>query len=80
MAYQEHSYAELLKTHRRNLHMIPELDRVLPKTKDYLLNVLMDLDCKLTYLCDSGVCAFFDKGKQETLVHAVLISQRFLFQ
>ena len=46
--------------------MIPELDRNLPKTKDYLVNVLLDLNCKLTYLCDSGVCAFFDKGKQET--------------
>ena len=66
MAYKGLSYAELLKTHRRNLHMIPELDRDLPKTKDYLLNVLLDLDCELTYLCDSGVCAFFDKGKEET--------------
>jgi len=66
MTKQQHPYAELLKTHRRNLHMIPELDRDLPKTKAYLLNTLKDLDCQLTYLCDSGVCAYFDKGKDET--------------
>lgn len=66
MAYQQHQFAELLKTHRRNLHMIPELDRDLPKTKAYIVNILSDLDCKLTFLCDSGVCAFFDKGKEET--------------
>ena len=30
------------------------------------MNVLLDLNCELTYLCDSGVCAFFDKGKEET--------------
>lgn len=66
MTYQNHPYAEILKNHRRNLHMIPELDRHLPKTKAYLLNTLKDLNCKLTYLCDSGVCAFFDKGKTET--------------
>lgn len=66
MVYQQHRFAELLKTHRRNLHMIPELDRDLPKTKAYIVNILSDLDCKLTFLCDSGVCAFFDKGKTET--------------
>lgn len=66
MAYQQHPYAELLKKHRRNLHMIPELDRDLPKTKAYIVNILSDLDCKLTFLCDSGVCAFFDKGKDVT--------------
>lgn len=66
MAYQNDSYAELLKNHRRNLHRIPELDRDLPKTKAYIVNVLKDLDCKLTYLCDCGVCAYFDKGKTET--------------
>lgn len=66
MAYQEHPYTELMKTHRRNLHMIPELDRNLPKTKEYILSVLKGLDCQLTYLCDSGVCAYFDKGKDTT--------------
>ena len=37
-------YEELLKLHRRNLHMIPELDRDLPETKKYLLSVLEQLN------------------------------------
>ncbi len=60
------TYAEKLKVHRRNLHMIPELGRDLPKTKAYLLSVLENLDCKLTFLCDTGICAFFERGQKET--------------
>ena len=56
----ELNYEELLKTHRRNLHMIPELDRDLPETKKYLLSVLEQLNCRLTFLCGSGICAYFD--------------------
>ena len=59
-------YEELLKLHRRNLHMIPELDRDLPETKKYLLSVLEQLNCKMTFLCGSGICAYFDKGQKET--------------
>ena len=62
----ELNYEELLKTHRRNLHMIPELDRDLPETKKYLLSVLEQLNCRLTFLCGSGICAYFDKGQKET--------------
>ena len=54
-------YLEKLKTHRRNLHQIPELDRDLPETKAYLLSVLEQLDCELTFLCGSGICAWFDR-------------------
>ena len=57
---------ELLRTHRRRLHMIPELDRELPETKGYLLSVLEKLDCELTFLCGDGICAYFDRGKAET--------------
>lgn len=60
------NYEELLKTHRRSLHMIPELNRDLPKTKQYLVSVLEQLNCKMTFLCDSGICAYFDKGMKET--------------
>lgn len=59
-------YLALLTKHRRALHQIPELDRHLPKTKQYLLSVLEQLDCQLTFLCDSGICAFFDRGREET--------------
>lgn len=60
------NYEELLKIHRRNLHKIPELGRDLPKTKQYLLSVLEQLNCKMTFLCGSGICAYFDKGQKET--------------
>ena len=59
-------YLEKLKTHRRNLHQIPELDRDLPETKAYLLSVLEQLDCELTFLCGSGICAWFDRGAADT--------------
>lgn len=62
-----HNYAANLKKHRRSLHMIPELGRDLPKTKQYLVSVLEQLNCKMTFLCDSGICAFFDKGMTETM-------------
>ena len=42
------NYLEKLKTHRRHLHQIPEIDRDLPETKAYLLSVLEQLDCELT--------------------------------
>lgn len=62
----QNNYGELLKKHRQNLHMIPELGRDLPETKNYLLSILNQLDCELTFLCGSGICAYFDKGQKET--------------
>lgn len=59
-------YLEKLKTHRRQLHQIPEIDRDLPETKAYLLSVLEQLDCELTFLCGSGICAWFDRGAADT--------------
>lgn len=58
------NYLEKLKTHRRHLHQIPEIDRDLPETKAYLLSVLEQLDCELTFLCGSGICAWFDGEPQ----------------
>lgn len=66
MIYRQHPYEEKLKKHRRVLHSIPELDRDLPKTKEYILSILEKTNCTLTFLCDSGVCAFFDNGKSAT--------------
>lgn len=60
------NYEEILKKHRRELHMIPELSRDLPKTKRYIESVLQQLNCKMTFLCESGICAYFDKGQPET--------------
>lgn len=55
-----------LTLHRRELHKIPELSRHLPKTKAYIKSVLEDLDCLVVDVMESGVCAYFDRGKETT--------------
>lgn len=67
MMINETNCEEILRKHRRELHRIPELSRDLPKTKQYIVSVLQQLSCRMTFLCDSGVCAYFDKGRKETL-------------
>ena len=52
---------------RRALHRIPELDRCLPKTMEYLQNSLAPLNCRLFSPIDSSLCAFFDFGKAEAI-------------
>ena len=52
---------------RRALHRIPELGDELPKTMDYLQDVLGTLDCEVLFPLDSAVCAYFDFGAPDTL-------------
>ena len=52
---------------RRALHRIPELGDELPKTMDYLQDVLGTLDCEVLFPLDSAVCAYFDFGAADTL-------------
>ena len=52
---------------RRALHRIPELGDELPKTMDYLQNVLGTLGCEVFFPLDSAVCAYFDFGAADTL-------------
>lgn len=59
-------YLEKLTTHRRELHKIPEVRLHLPKTQAYLLSVLETLDCEITFPFESGICAYFDRGQNET--------------
>ena len=47
---------------RRTLHQIPELDRNLPETMDYLKNSLEPLGCRLFSPMEGALCAFFDFG------------------
>lgn len=58
---------KLLQQYRRDLHQIPEIGLVLPKTKDYLVNVLSQYDCQLYFPTDYSVLAFFDNHKQDTI-------------
>lgn len=58
---------ERLIKHRRTLHQIPEICRNLYKTKEYILSVIGDFDCEITEHCNTGLCVFFDKGKDTTV-------------
>lgn len=66
--------------HRRRLHRIPELDRKLPETRRYVLDVLEKLDCEIVEVAEDGkglispeeqreytggICAFFDFGCED---------------
>lgn len=57
----------MLKTYRRQLHAIPELDRALPKTTAYLRSVLEKTDGEIFSPCEGALCAYFDLGKAETV-------------
>lgn len=57
----------MLIQYRRALHRIPELDRELPKTTQYLQNILKELDCRVFSPCQGALCAYFDLGKAETV-------------
>ncbi len=51
--------------HRRALHQIPELDRQLPKTLDYLKQNLHH--CALFTPAQGSLCAYFDFGRPGTV-------------
>lgn len=52
---------------RRALHQIPELDRQLPETLQYLTASLRPLRCKLLHPMEGALCAYFDFGAPHTI-------------
>lgn len=62
-------FEKQLTLHRRELHKIPELSRELPKTKAYIQSVLETLDCEIIEVLESGICAYFDRGKDSTTAY-----------
>lgn len=52
---------------RRALHRIPELDRNLPKTMEYLENTLKTMGCKVFSPMEGALCAYFDFGAEKTI-------------
>ena len=58
---------ELTEKYRQDLHRIPELDFDLTKTHDYICSVLEKMDCQVSTVAETGVCAFFDFGKKEAV-------------
>ena len=52
---------------RRALHRIPELDRTLPKTLEYLKESLAGLKCQVFSPMESALCAWFDFGAKNAV-------------
>ncbi len=52
---------------RRALHRIPELDRDLPRTMEYLRGALGGLRCALSSPIPGSLCAWFDNGAERAL-------------
>ncbi len=52
---------------RRALHEIPELDRQLPKTLDYLKLKLAFLSCQVFTPAEGALCAWFDFGADSAI-------------
>lgn len=52
---------------RRALHRIPELDRALPKTMEYLQNSLAGLRCQVFSPMEGALCAWFDFGAKTAI-------------
>ena len=52
---------------RRALHRIPELDRQLPETLNYLKNSLNPLKCTVFSPSEGALCAFFDFGQADAI-------------
>lgn len=52
---------------RRALHRIPELDKDLPRTMEYLTRSLQKLGCRVFSPMPGSVCAYFDFGAESTL-------------
>ena len=58
---------ETIRRHRQSLHRIPELGFDLPRTRAYVLSQLSGLNARVETVAESGVLAFFDAGKEETI-------------
>ena len=52
---------------RRALHQIPELDRQLPKTVEYLRSALSELGCRVFSPMEGALCAWFDFGRDTAI-------------
>ena len=52
---------------RRALHRVPELDRVLDRTMEYLRGALSGLRCELSSPIPGSLCAWFDNGAGRAL-------------
>ncbi len=54
-------------TDRRALHRIPELDKTLPQTMQYLRSALENLNCRIFAPTEESLCAYFDFGAEDAI-------------
>lgn len=52
---------------RRALHRIPELDRDLKRTMEYIQNALKGLRCEIASPIPGSICAWFDNGADKAI-------------
>ncbi|WP_312647912.1 amidohydrolase [Aminipila sp.] len=67
--FNDHDMLSTLIKHHRSLHKIPEIGDQLFETRDYIMNVIGDMDCEFTTVVNTGICAFFNKGKEFTAAY-----------
>ena len=65
--HREGASAIRIIQNRRALHQIPELDRQLPETIEYLRSELEGLGCGLFSPIEGSLCAWFDFGCESTI-------------
>ena len=56
-----------IRTDRRQLHRIPELDKSLPQTLTYLKKALQGLNCRVFSPMEGALCAWFDFGRETAI-------------
>ena len=56
-----------IRTDRRQLHRIPELDKSLPQTLTYLKKALEGLNCRVFSPMEGALCAWFDFGRETAI-------------
>lgn len=60
---------KMLEKHHRALHQIPEVGDQLYETREYLMSVLSGMNCEFTTVVNTGICAYFHKGRKETTAY-----------
>jgi len=67
--FDDHDMLETLIKHHRSLHRIPEIGDQLFETRNYIMNAMDGMACEFTTVVNTGICAFFNKGKEFTIAY-----------
>lgn len=65
--YYNEYMLENIRRYRQDLHQIPELELDLPKTQNYILNILNSYPCQICSPIPSSVIAYFNNHKKKTI-------------